>query len=128
MPPLSVLVVEDETTMRAVLTDLLVAAGHDVYGAPHGAEALRFLRTQSVDAILCDVRMPKMDGMELYDAIAVLWPDLLSRIVFVTGFAGQPDVWAFLSRTKARVIEKPPDMTALLATLQAIGRRGAPPA
>lgn len=123
MPPLSVLIVEDETNMRAVLTELLSAAGYDVYGAPHGVEALLLLNAHLVDAILCDVRMPKMDGMALYDEIAMRWPHLLSRIVFVTGYAGQADVWAFLARTGARVIEKPPNMEALLAALEQIGRR-----
>jgi CheY-like chemotaxis protein len=115
---LSILVVEDEVSMRDVLTDILSAAGHDVYGAPNGFEALHLLAAQEFDAILCDVRMPKMDGMALYAEIGKGWPHLLPRVVFVTGYAGQVDVDAFLARSRARVIVKPPNRDALLAALE----------
>jgi CheY-like chemotaxis protein len=121
MPRFSILVIEDEVTMRDVLTELLSAAGHDVYGAPNGFEALPLLATQEFDVILCDVRMPRMDGMTLYDEIGKQWPHLLRRTVFVTGFVGQPAVDAFLARTRARVIVKPPDRDALLAVVEQIG-------
>lgn len=118
MSRLSILVVEDEVAMRDVLTDILSAAGHDVYGAPNGFEALHLLAAQAFDAILCDVRMPKMDGMALYAEIGKRWPHLLLRIVFVTGFVGQPDVDAFFARTGARVISKPVSRDALLAEVE----------
>lgn len=59
-----VLVVEDDALARDVLRQLLELAGMEVAVAPHGAEALTALQTQSFDAVLMDLLMPVMDGLE----------------------------------------------------------------
>ncbi len=123
MARLSVLVVEDEANMRQLLTDLLSAAGHDAYCAPNGIEALRLLTSEAFDALICDLRMPQMDGMALYAEIARRWPQLLDRIVFMTGYAGDPDVDAFLSRSNARVLTKPVHGDAVIEALEQIAQR-----
>jgi len=122
-PRLSILVVDDQVNMRELLTDLLSAAGHDVYCAPNGVEALSLITTEAFDALICDVRMPVMDGMALHAEIAKRWPQLLDRIVLMTGYAGEPDVDAFLARSNAPVLTKPVRTDAVLAALAQLSSR-----
>src|ERR1700730_10560742 len=60
-----VLVVDDEPNMRRVLEIMLRKAGHEVFVAGNGREALAVLRNNPVDLVITDMRMPEMDGMEL---------------------------------------------------------------
>src|SRR5258708_19206229 len=62
---LRVLVVDDQQTVRAAISGLLVARGFDVVSAGTGEKALEHLRTEYFDVMLCDVRMPGMPGLEL---------------------------------------------------------------
>ena len=60
-----IITVDDAATMRKMITFTLKGAGHEVYEAADGEEALGFLRQRSVDLVITDVNMPKMDGLEL---------------------------------------------------------------
>src|SRR5258708_30576102 len=62
---LRVLLVDDQQTVRAAISGLLVARGFDVVSAGTGEKALEHLRTEYFDVMLCDVRMPGMQGLEL---------------------------------------------------------------
>src|SRR5258708_15782753 len=62
---LRVLLVDDQQTVRAAISGLLVARGFDVVSAGTGEKALEHLRTEYFDVMLCDVRMPGMPGLEL---------------------------------------------------------------
>jgi DNA-binding NtrC family response regulator len=64
-PPARILVAEDEANLRLVLQKELERAGHVVRVAPDGEAALRLLEESNVDVLLCDINMPRMDGMEL---------------------------------------------------------------
>ena len=68
-PPRSVLIVEDEANMRRVLSALLERDGFRTLEAPDGGAALELLAREPVDAILTDLRMPKMNGLELLEAV-----------------------------------------------------------
>jgi two-component system NtrC family sensor kinase len=83
--PLTVLVVDDEPSIRETLAEILDGAGHRVNTAASGEEALRMLERQSYDAILTDIRMPDLDGRGLSLEIERRWPEHAHRIVFVTG-------------------------------------------
>ncbi|HYN86430.1 MAG TPA: sigma-54 dependent transcriptional regulator [Pyrinomonadaceae bacterium] len=63
--PAKILVAEDEQNLRLVLQKELQRLGHDVRVAPDGEAALRLLEESNVDVVLCDINMPRMDGMEL---------------------------------------------------------------
>src|SRR5262245_53991369 len=71
-----VLVVEDDCDLRYVVSVRLVSAGYTVYGAANGLEALEQLDKHSIDVVLTDYRMPKMDGMEFLSITRVKWPEL----------------------------------------------------
>jgi PAS domain S-box-containing protein len=85
-----VLVVEDENAVRRIVCRTLAKAGYSVVEAIDGLDALSILETQakSVDVVLSDVAMPRMDGRQLADHIRVRWPSL--PVVMMSGFAN-PD-------------------------------------
>ena len=63
--PAKILVAEDESNLRLVLQKELQRMGHDVRVAPDGEAAFRLLEESNVDVLLCDINMPRMDGLEL---------------------------------------------------------------
>jgi len=70
----SVLVVDDDHDLRYILSVRLVSAGYMVYGATNGLEALVQMDKYSVDVVLTDYRMPKMDGFEFLSLCRMKWP------------------------------------------------------
>lgn len=72
----SVLVVDDDHNLRYMLSVRLVSAGYMVYGAANGLEALEQMEKYSVDAVLTDYRMPKMDGFEFISLCRMKWPGI----------------------------------------------------
>jgi CheY-like chemotaxis protein len=71
-----ILLVDDEPSLRRVMSRSLVRAGFDVTQAPNGAVALELARAQEFDVVISDVRMPKMGGLELLDRLQRELPDL----------------------------------------------------
>jgi DNA-binding NtrC family response regulator len=71
----SVLVVDDDRDLLYLLSIRLIRAGYMVYGAVNGLEALDQMEKHSVDVVLTDYRMPKMDGFEFLSVCRVNWPE-----------------------------------------------------
>jgi PAS domain S-box-containing protein len=117
--PAHILVVDDEPDVAQLLIDILERDGHRVDRANSGREALTRLRYGEVDLILCDLRMPDLDGPALYRELTAQRPELLSRIVFMTGDTLGGDMSGFLTDTGARVLEKPLDPAGVRAKVQA---------
>lgn len=78
------LVVDDEPGLVAVLCETLAGLGHEVRAAADGAEALRVLGSEPVDLVISDLRMPRMDGMELLESAAGRGLD--ANFIFLTGY------------------------------------------
>ena len=114
-----ILVVDDEPDVAQLLIDILERDGHRVDRANSGREALTRLRYGEVDLILCDLRMPDLDGPALYRELTAQRPELLSRIVFMTGDTLGGDMTGFLTDTGVRVLEKPLDPAGVRAKIQA---------
>jgi PAS domain S-box-containing protein len=104
-----ILVVDDEPDIARLLTDILEGDGHQAASASSGREALDWLSGREVDLIISDLRMPDMDGPTLYRTLAERRPELLTRLVFITGDTLAADITGFLSETGANVLEKPLD-------------------
>ncbi|MFE8645982.1 ATP-binding protein [Sphingomonas sp. NCPPB 2930] len=82
----TLLVVEDEPVVRALVLDLLQGLGYRTLESPDGAAALRILQgPQRVDLLVTDVGLPGMNGRQLYDAAVATRPDL--KVLFMTGYA-----------------------------------------
>ncbi len=114
--PLRVLVVDDEAAVGASVADLL--AGHDVSVETSGRAALARLRDgERFDRILCDLMMPEVSGMDLYDQLAAIDPALPARVVFVTGGAFTERARSFLARVSNPRLDKPFDLAQLLTAI-----------
>jgi CheY-like chemotaxis protein/anti-sigma regulatory factor (Ser/Thr protein kinase) len=104
-----ILIVDDESHVAGVLTDLLEAQGAQVEVASGGRDSLEWLGRAECDIILSDVRMPGLDGPGLYKALGGAHPQLLSRFVFLTGDTLNPESSEFVRQTGAPCINKPFD-------------------
>lgn len=116
-----ILVVDDDPAVaRAIARQL---TGMDVSIAPNGRAAVqRLFHGEPVDLVLCDVMMPGGSGQDVYDAVAEQVPELLRKLVFVTGGATVPEVATFLRRDGVRHLPKPFEREAfdrLLKDIQA---------
>ncbi|MGH7291927.1 MAG: sigma-54-dependent transcriptional regulator, partial [Myxococcota bacterium] len=87
-PARSVLIVEDEANMRRVLSALLERDGFRTFEAPDGGAALELLKREAVDAILTDLRMPKMNGLELLEAVRRAHPEIPVVMLTAHGTVG----------------------------------------
>jgi two-component system NtrC family sensor kinase len=102
-----ILVIDDERAVRELISDALGIEGHDVHTAENGKEALDLIGQHRYDLVLCDLRMPEMDGQRLYEEVQRDYPQVLKRIVFVTAQAHSADYGPFLRSTGIPVVEKP---------------------
>jgi two-component system cell cycle sensor histidine kinase/response regulator CckA len=84
---LSVLVVDDETAVRRFACRVLERAGYGVFEAVDGAEALELIQSQTVsfEAVVSDIVMPRMNGVELMQALSVSQPEL--PVILMSGYA-----------------------------------------
>jgi CheY-like chemotaxis protein len=112
-------VVDDEVEIADLLRTLLEEAGHEVSTAESGLVALELLDMARFDAIVSDLRMPDMDGAELWRQVRERHPDLAGRMVFVTGDTLSASAQAFLDRSGCARLDKPFGKEALLAQVQA---------
>jgi CheY-like chemotaxis protein len=101
------LVVDDEPDIRETLAEILEHYGFLVDIAANGQEALERIEGNAYDGILSDIRMPGLNGMELYRRLRSFNPDLADRFVVVTGDDLSGSVRAFLDETGVPFIEKP---------------------
>jgi CheY-like chemotaxis protein len=103
----SILLAEDERALAAAVSEALTDAGLNVDHAGDGEEALARVRQKTYDAVICDLKMPRVDGMMLYRAIAAATPTLARRVIFVTGDVAGTDAERFLEDTGCRWLAKP---------------------
>jgi PAS domain S-box-containing protein len=101
------LIVDDEPEVGELLADILRGEDSVIDIAATGQAALQLLEKGEYDAILSDLRMPEMDGPELYRRIEQLWPQRARQVVFITGDALSPTVQTFLAGTGQPYLEKP---------------------
>jgi two-component system NtrC family sensor kinase len=104
---LKALVVEDEPALAAAVSEALADAGFDVDRAADGEEGLTRVSHGAYDLIVCDLKMPRIDGMQFYRAIAAATPSLARRVIFVTGAVAGTDAERFLEETGCRWLAKP---------------------
>jgi CheY-like chemotaxis protein len=107
-----ILFIDDE---KAILRSIKrVLHEYSLVVAPGGLEALDILETdRNFDVVFCDLMMPEISGMEVYEKAVALYPKLADRFVLVTGGAFTPRAKAFLQEVALPRIEKPFDEFAL---------------
>ena len=118
-----ILVVDDEPALCKTIQRIL-SDDHEVVVVMSARQALdRVVSGDRFDAILSDLMMPEMTGMELHAALARSLPDQAGRMVFMTGGAFSPDAAAFLEQGLHPRIEKPFRQAVLRETLQKVLQR-----
>jgi DNA-binding response OmpR family regulator len=113
----SVLVVDDE---QGVVEAVMEGLGKNIMGiecATDGSSALDMIMDNDYDLILLDIRMPGMNGMELYKRISASKPYLAQRIIFLTGDIESESTRSFLKLTGCRFLAKPFTMDELLSVM-----------
>lgn len=111
-----ILVIDDEKSIRNTLKDILEYEKHEVELAANGMEGLEQLQNQSFDAVLLDIKMPEMDGIEVLEKINATYPEV--QVVMISGH-GTVDVAVKAVKMGAYdFIEKPLDLNRLLVTLR----------
>jgi two-component system cell cycle sensor histidine kinase/response regulator CckA len=116
----SVLVVEDEAPLAAAVIDALRDAGYVVDRAADGEEALSKVGASAFDAVVCDLKMPRLDGKSFYRSLAATSPALAQRVIFVTGDVAGTDAEQFLEQSGCRWLAKPFRLAELLRTVKEV--------
>lgn len=111
----AILIIDDEASLRHVMGRSLEKRGYQVTIAASGQEGLDRLAEQSYDLILCDIRMPGMDGVALHRHLQADYPAQAERIVFMTGDIVSPQTRQFLQETAVHHLEKPFELEELIA-------------
>ena len=115
----SVLLVEDEHALAEAVVDALSDAGLKVDHAGDGEEALaRIRKSQAYDLVICDLKMPRVDGRTVYRTISETAPALARRVIFVTGDVAGTDAERFLEDSGCRWLAKPFRLADLLRAVR----------
>jgi two-component system, cell cycle sensor histidine kinase and response regulator CckA len=114
----TILLVEDEEGVRAVLSELLTGLGYTVLQAGNGVEAVGIATNHAggIDLVVTDMVMPEMSGQELGRNLAQKWPDL--RILYMSAFASNIYSPSALANALADFISKPFDLEDFLVKVR----------
>ncbi len=118
-----VLMIDDEPLLLTA-TRRVVEGEYDVAVAESAKQALaRLEQGERFDAILCDLMMPEITGMELYEQVRARWPEVATRFVFLTGGVFSRDAATFLETCGRPWLDKPFQIGDLLAAIRGVGLR-----
>jgi len=111
-----ILVIDDEKSIRNTLKEILEYEGHEVLDAPDGLEGLRLITSEKFDIIFCDIKMPKMDGLELLEKAMDHNPDV--PVVMISGHGNIETAVEAIKKGAFDFISKPLDLNRMLITLR----------
>jgi DNA-binding NtrC family response regulator len=110
-----ILIVDDEISIRNTLREILEYEKYTVDDAPDGMTAIELVKTVHYDVILCDIKMPQMDGIEVLEAIQKLSE---IPVVMISGHGTIETAVEAIKKGAFDYISKPPDLNRLLITLR----------
>ena len=102
-----ILVVEDEPTVASLVADVLREEGHDVETLLDSVEALERLNREDFDLLICDLKMPRLDGRTLYEDAARRGRTSSDRVLFITGDTMRPRTLEFVKNNSLPYLSKP---------------------
>ncbi len=111
-----ILVIDDERAIRATLSEILGFEGFKVDEAADGAEGIQKIREGNYDCILCDIKMPKMDGMDVLQVASTEKPD--TPFIMISGHGNIETAVEAVKKGAYDYISKPPDLNRLLITIR----------
>lgn len=112
----TILIIDDEKAIRRTLTDILSFEGFTIDEAADGAEGIKKIKENNYDCILCDIKMPKMDGMEVLTAAREEKPDI--PFIMISGHGNIETAVEAVKKGAFDFISKPPDLNRLLITIR----------
>lgn len=113
-----ILIIEDEAAIRRVLSKILVEeeASYEISEANDGVEGMEKIKKEDYDLVLCDIKMPKKDGMEVLTEAKALKPEMV--IVMISGHGDLETAVQAMKLGAFDYISKPPDLNRLLGTVR----------
>lgn len=112
----SLLIIDDEKSIRNVLKDILSNEGYTIEEAADGEEGLRKFKAGNFDTVLCDIKMPKLDGIEFLQKAKEVNPDV--PIIIISGHGNIETAVDAVKKGAFDYIAKPPDLNRLLITIR----------
>jgi DNA-binding NtrC family response regulator len=112
----NILIIDDEKSIRKTLTEILTYEGYKVDEAADGMEGFKMFQAKPYDAVLCDIKMPKMDGLEFLEKAREVNGDI--PIIMVSGHGNIDTAVDAVKKGAYDYISKPPDLNRLLITLR----------
>lgn len=114
--PQTILVIDDEKAIRKALNEILSFEGFKIDEAADGAEGLKKIEENDYDCILCDIKMPKMDGLEVLEKSREFKPDI--PFIVISGHGTIETAVEAVKKGAYDYISKPPDLNRLLITIR----------
>lgn len=112
----NILIVDDERAIRNVLKDILGNEGYKVDEAADGEEALKKFSATAYDVVICDIKMPKLDGIEFLEKASEINNDV--PVIMISGHGNIETAVDAVKKGAFDYISKPPDLNRLLITIR----------
>lgn len=112
----NILLIDDERAIRKTLTEILSFEGYQIDEAPDGEEGLRCFQKKTYDVVLCDIKMPKLDGLEFLQKATEHNPDV--PIIMISGHGTIETAVEAVKKGAYDFIQKPPDLNRLLVSIR----------
>src|SRR6478672_2279569 len=112
----NILIIDDEKAIRKTLTEILSYEGYKIEEASDGEEGLKKFRERSFDVVLCDIKMPKLDGIEFLEKARETNPDI--PVIMISGHGTIETAVEAVKKGAYDYIAKPPDLNRLLITIR----------
>lgn len=112
----SILIVDDEKAIRKTLAEILSYEGYKIDEAADGEEGLKKFNANQFDVVLCDIKMPKMDGLEFLEKARQVNEDI--PIIMISGHGNIETAVEAVKKGAYDFISKPPDLNRMLITLR----------
>ena len=112
----NILIIDDEKSIRKTLSEILSYEGYKIDEAGDGEEGLKKFSEKPYDVVLCDIKMPKLDGLEFLDRSKEINPDV--PVIMISGHGNIDTAVEAVKKGAFDYISKPPDLNRLLITLR----------
>ena len=112
----NILIIDDEKAIRKTLSEILSYEGYKIEEAGDGEEGLKKFRDKTYEVVLCDIKMPKLDGIEFLDKAREFNPDI--PVIMISGHGTIETAVEAVKKGAYDYIAKPPDLNRLLITIR----------
>src|SRR5437763_1765004 len=112
----NILIIDDERAIRKTLNEILGFEGYKIEEAADGEEGLKKFQTAPYDVVLCDIKMPKVDGLEFLTKATAVNPDV--PVIMISGHGTIETAVEAVKKGAFDYISKPPDLNRMLITIR----------